>query len=252
MNHDHGFAKLYRLPAEHWVMKDPVGFRLWAYICMMAAYEPKTVSTKKGAVELEPGQMLFGLEHYAALFGDPVMTIRRRLTRLADDTLVNRQATPLGSVLTVLAGQSRHESDMEVNRQATPIKEAIKKNQEGTDKHSVAGAPKKVVAALDWSPLNLTPELMDEVRAIRKTNTKGKPFTQRIINTLAGEFANCRAAGATDDQILNEWSARGWQGFKAEWFLRDFKRPGQPSLVGGVQQYSKTTAGNLHLIEGNW
>ncbi|MNG81185.1 hypothetical protein D3C79_398300 [compost metagenome] len=97
-------------------------------------------------------------------------------------------------------------------------------NQKNKPEVNIMAQPK---IELDFSPLDMTPELVDEVKAIRKSHTKGKPLTQRIINTLGKEFAECRTAGATDDQILNEWSVRGWQGFKADWFLRDFKRPGQ-------------------------
>lgn len=100
----------------------------------------------------------------------------------------------------------------------------VNKPEEQTRGKEIMATPK---IELDFSPLNMIPELVDEVKAIRKAHTKGKPLTQRIINTLGKEFAECRAGGATDDQILNEWSVRGWQGFKAEWFLRDFKHPGQ-------------------------
>lgn len=78
---------------------------------------------------------------------------------------------------------------------------------------------------LDFSPLNMAPELVDEVKAIRKA--KKAPITQLVINILGKQFAECRAAGATDEQIIEEWALRGWQGFKADWFLRDFKSPGQ-------------------------
>lgn len=138
------------------------------------------------------------------------------------------------------------------NPQTEGRSKSVNKPEEQTRGQDIMTTPK---IELDFSPLSMPPELVDEVKAIRKAHTKGKPLTQRIINTLGKEFAECRAGGATDDQILNEWSVRGWQGFKAEWLLRDFKRPGQ-AITQQAIPYNKDLAREQHNINlvngGNW
>lgn len=108
----------------------------------------------------------------------------------------------------------------------------------------VAAAPKKVVQELDWSPLSLTPEHIDAVKAIRKKHgSKGK-VSQRVIGILAQEFAKARAGGLSDEQIIGEWDTRGWTGFKAEWVLKSYQqnRPAPSSMQNRVYQLTATPA----------
>lgn len=113
--------------------------------------------------------------------------------------------------------------------------EGDEKGKETISKDLVAGAPKKVVQELDWSPLNLTPELAEAVKAIRKKHgSKGK-VSQRVITTLAQELAMARAGGLSDEQIINEWDTRGWIGLKAEWLLKD-RQQGQGARPSRYEQ----------------
>jgi uncharacterized protein YdaU (DUF1376 family) len=67
-----------------------------------------------------------------------------------------------------------------------------------------------------------------EVKRIRKANAK-KPkdgdFSQRIANTIAGEFRKALVIGWTVEEILNEWETRKWVSFKSEWIEPKFSNP---------------------------
>lgn len=130
--------------------------------------------------------------------------------------------------------------------------EGDEKGKETISKDLVAGAPKKVVQELDWSPLNLTPELVEAVKAIRKKHGGKGKVSQRVITTLAQELAKARAGGLSDEQIIGEWDTRGWVAFKAEWLLRD----SQPSRLGQGIPLNKDLAREQHNIQlaigGNW
>ena len=76
-----------------------------------------------------------------------------------------------------------------------------------------SGAPK---VAIDFLPLRMTDEQVEEVKRIRRKN-KGGAITQRVANALSVEFGLARAMGYTSDEILTEWELRGWKSLKAEW-----------------------------------
>ena len=68
---------------------------------------------------------------------------------------------------------------------------------------------------LDFSPLAFSPEEIKEFKSIR--NKKKAPVTQRVINDHAKQFALSRKRGYSNDDILSEWSNRGWSAYKDEW-----------------------------------
>jgi len=78
---------------------------------------------------------------------------------------------------------------------------------------------------LDFSPLAFSPEEIKEFKAIR--NKKKAPITQRVINDHAKQFSLSRKRGYSNDDILSEWSNRGWVAYKDEWMKVPVKRQTQ-------------------------
>lgn len=89
------------------------------------------------------------------------------------------------------------------------------------DKDLVADAPKNPADQLDWSSLLLSDEQIKDVKAIRAKHGKKGKISQRVINTLAVDFAELRTFGFTDDRIISEWDTRGWVTVKASWLIRE-------------------------------
>lgn len=96
--------------------------------------------------------------------------------------------------------------------------------------------------AIDFSPLCMTAEQVDEVKRIRKKN-KGGALTQRVVNGLAAEFEQAARIGWGPEDILSEWELRGWKSFKAEWI-----KPRGESF-DGLSAISRKNAQNL---QGEW
>ncbi|HDX8383875.1 TPA: DUF1376 domain-containing protein [Aeromonas hydrophila] len=116
------------------------------------------------------------------------------------------------------------------------------------DKDLVAGAPKSVVQVLDWSPLNLTPEHVEAVKAIRKKHgAKGK-VSQRVVDTLSQEFAKARAMGFSDEQVISEWDTRGWVAVKADWLVNAIGAPGR---AAGSPQTRRLTVAEQRRAEND-
>jgi hypothetical protein len=68
---------------------------------------------------------------------------------------------------------------------------------------------------LDWSATQMSESEILEIKRLRQ---KAKAdVTQRVINQLANQFELSRKRGYSNDDILNEWSLKGWRAFKDEW-----------------------------------
>ncbi|MGL5490857.1 MAG: YdaU family protein [Shewanella sp.] len=97
-------------------------------------------------------------------------------------------------------------------------------------------------AGIDFSPLCMTGDQIDEVKRIRRKN-KGGTLTQRVINGLAKEFELAANIGWGPEDILSEWELRGWKSFKAEWV-----KPKGGSFDG----MSAISLKNAQNLAGDW
>lgn len=104
------------------------------------------------------------------------------------------------------------------------------------------GVAKPADAGIDFSPLCMTSEQVEEVKRIRRKN-KGGAITQRVVNGLAKEFELAAKIGWGPEDILSEWELRGWKSFKAEWV-----KPKGGSF-DGMSAISRKNAQNL---AGDW
>lgn len=68
---------------------------------------------------------------------------------------------------------------------------------------------------LDWSALQMSEQEIKEIKQLRR-NAKAV-VTQRVINDLSKQFEKSRARGYTNEDILLEWSTKGWRSYKDEW-----------------------------------
>lgn len=103
---------------------------------------------------------------------------------------------------------NRQANDGQVDTQATTNKEC-KNKESNKDK-------------LDWSALQISDEEIKEIKQLRK-NAKAV-ITQRVINDLSKQFEKSRARGYTNEDILLEWSTKGWRSYKDEWMKAPVKK----------------------------
>ena len=82
---------------------------------------------------------------------------------------------------------------------------------------------------IDFSPLAFNYEEIKEFKEIR-ARKKGA-VTQRVVNEHGKQFELSRRRGYSNDDILNEWSNRGWTAYKDEWMKVPIKqRPSQSNI----------------------
>lgn len=132
------------------------------------------------------------------------------------------------------------------DHESPPNQEPVTSNQEPITskeiKSKATAVAKPADAGIDFSPLCMTGDQIDEVKRIRRKN-KGGTLTQRVINGLAKEFELAANIGWGPEDILSEWELRGWRSFKAEWV-----KPKGGSF-DGMSAISRKNAQNL---AGDW
>ena len=214
-----GWIKIHRALMDHWSSSEPEALSVWIRMLCEANYEEKTTLIHGQLVTVKRGQLIFGLEKFSSRSGVSVKKLRRIVEMLVSDGMLGRQIMQRFSVITItcyekyqeLGKQEAGTGQAEGNRRATPKEVNNSRSEEGKkDKQDPAGAD------IDFSPLRMTTEQVEEVKRIRRKNKCGA-ITQRVVNTLAKEFELAAKKGWGPEDILSEWELRGWKGFKAEW-----------------------------------
>lgn len=75
---------------------------------------------------------------------------------------------------------------------------------------------------LDWSALQMSEQEIKEIKQLRRSAKA--VVTQRVINDLSKQFEKSRARGYTNEDILLEWSTKGWRSYKDEWMKIPVKK----------------------------
>ncbi|MNO73674.1 hypothetical protein D3C76_646470 [compost metagenome] len=229
---------------------DPDGLKVLNRLMLEAAVKPHSVTSQGQLVHLERNQLVFGRIQWALKTGVSEKVIRRVVSQLEKVQLLGQSKVGKVTVITMACPNDELEMGQSTTDEWPASGHSINKEQgkekkEDTDKDLVAAAPKKVVQMLDWSPLKLTPEHQEAVESIRRKHGHKGKVSQRVINSLANEFAQARAGGLSDEQIIGEWDTRGWLGLKAEWLLKNNQWALPPSMQNRVYQFAPATQADV-------
>lgn len=225
-----GWIKLHRCIIDNWVWDCEFSYgQAWIDLLMKACHKPSKLMIKGQMISLERGQQARSEVTLAKEWKWSRGKVRRFLSRLEGDSMIVHQTDNLTSIITICNYDSFQGGDTAdgtadgtANGQQTVHKQEVKNlrsEEDKKDKQDPAGAD------IDFSPLRMTTEQVEEVKRIRRKNKCGA-ITQRVVNTLAKEFELAAKKGWGPEDILSEWELRGWKGFKAEWVTPN---PGQNS-----------------------
>lgn len=225
-----GWIKLHRCIIDNWVWDCEFSYgQAWIDLLMKACHKPNKLMIKGQMISLERGQQARSEVTLAKEWKWSRGKVRRFLSRLEGDSMIVHQTDNLTSIITICNYDSFQGGDTAdgtadgtANGQQTVHKQEVKNlrsEEDKKDKQDPAGAD------IDFSPLRMTTEQVEEVKRIRRKNKCGA-ITQRVVNTLAKEFELAAKKGWGLEDILSEWELRGWKGFKAEWVTPN---PGQNS-----------------------
>lgn len=223
-----GWIKVHRALLDHWCATEPEALSVWVRLLCEANFESKKSMINGCLIDVERGQLVFGLDAFSKKSGVSVSKLRRIISMLESDGMISRQKTSKYSLISIACYDKYQEDDRQItgksqakdNQIAAPKEvKNLRSEEDKKDKQDPAGAD------IDFSPLRMTTEQVEEVKRIRRKNKCGA-ITQRVVNTLAKEFELAAKKGWGPEDILSEWELRGWKGFKAEWVTPN---PGQNS-----------------------
>ena len=223
-----GWIKVHRALLDHWCATEPEALSVWVRLLCEANFESKKSMINGCLIDVERGQLVFGLDAFSKKSGVSVAKLRRIISMLESDGMISRQKTSKYSLISISCYDKYQEDDRQIagksqakdNQIAAPKEvKNLRSEEDKKDKQDPAGAD------IDFSPLRMTTEQVEEVKRIRRKNKCGA-ITQRVVNTLAKEFELAAKKGWGPEDILSEWELRGWKGFKAEWVTPN---PGQNS-----------------------
>lgn len=223
-----GWIKVHRALLDHWCATEPEALSVWVRLLCEANFESKKSMINGCLIDVERGQLVFGLDAFSKKSGVSVSKLRRIISMLESDGMISRQKTSKYSLISIDCYDKYQEDDRQItgksqanhNQIAAPKEvKNLRSEEDKKDKQDPAGAD------IDFSPLRMTTEQVEEVKRIRRKNKCGA-ITQRVVNTLAKEFELAAKKGWGPEDILSEWELRGWKGFKAEWVTPN---PGQNS-----------------------
>ena len=114
--------------------------------------------------------------------------------------------------------QDGNQEETESNPKGIPNYKLETNNQELETNNEKPDTKKQI----DFAPLAFNSEEIKEFKEIR-ARKKGA-VTQRVVNEHGKQFELSRKRGYSNDDILNEWSNRGWTAYKDEWMRVPVKK----------------------------
>ena len=119
-----GWIKIHRALLDHWCATEPEALSVWVRLLCEANFEDKKSLINGCLVDVKRGQLVFGLDAFSLKSGVSVMKLRRIISMLESDGMINRQKTSKYSLISI-ACYDKYQED---NRQ-TPSSEQAKDNQ---------------------------------------------------------------------------------------------------------------------------
>lgn len=226
-----GWIKLHREISDHWLWDCEFSYaQAWIDLLLNACHKPNKLMIKGQLVELKRGQQARSEVTLSKEWGWSRGKVRRFLNQCLNDGMIECEATHLTSIITVCNYDSFQGDDTPNDTPSETSNDTanghvvvhkqeckeVKNEEEVSNKTRATGVAKPADAGINFSPLCMTDEQVEEVKRIRRKN-RGGAITQRVVNGLAKEFELAAKIGWGPEDILSEWELRGWKSFKAEW-----------------------------------
>lgn len=126
-----GWIKVHRALLDHWCATEPEALSVWVRLLCEANFESKKSMINGCLIDVERGQLVFGLDAFSKKSGVSVSKLRRIISMLESDGMISRQKTSKYSLISI-ACYDKYQGD---DRQITGKSQA---------NHNQIAAPKEV------------------------------------------------------------------------------------------------------------
>lgn len=222
-----GWIKLQRDIMDHWIAQDCEYLSVWIRMLSEANFEARTIMFNNQVVKLERGQLIFGLDSYHKKTKVSVMRLRRLITLLESDGMINRVINAKYSIISIV-NYDKHQSgdtlatgsEQGQNKQGTSTEQAGN-NTKRSKELKEAEELKKNNSQFDFSGWPYLPsnQVFNDWVKLRKA--KKAPITQTVINQVGKELNKAVDNGWTVDDIFAETISSGWSKVCFAWVDRE-------------------------------
>ena len=246
-----GWIKLHRSLVDWEGYNDDNTFRVFMHLLLCANYEDKQWQGKT----IKRGQIVIGVEKFGLEIGLKKQQTRRALRNIQSTGEITLKTTNKYTLVSIEKYDFFQKRDEDATHKTTH-KEHPEQHSNNTQDDTQTTTTKEVKKVrnkelktiIDFSVLNFTDFQIAELKRIKLKNSKNKKqseLTQRMVNSLAKDFARVHLFGYTIDDALTEWESRGWQGFNPEWLTP------KTNLTGGSGRTKDRTISD-RLNDGSW
>lgn len=130
---DIGWIKISRSITNHWIWKDPVKFKWWMDILLMANFEPKKVSVGYKMFECKRGECLLSLKSWGDRWGVSKTVVNNFFTMLENDNMIKTVNETVTTRL-IVCNYDSYQRIENGNKTKTKRKQNATKTQQSTTK----------------------------------------------------------------------------------------------------------------------
>ena len=209
-----GYIKLYRCILDKGWHNSPEHVAAWVYILMRGNYKPTEVMINGKIVKLQPGQFVTSRKQMSVMTGVQESKIERILSLFESEQQIEQQKTTKNRVISIVNWEKYQASEQQIEQQMNN-KRTTNEQQMNTDNKRKKERSKKEESN-NIRPQSVSESVWSDFMVLRLA--KRAPITQTVIDGISREAVK---ASITLETALATCCERGWQSFKAEWYLRE-------------------------------
>lgn len=109
-----GWIKVHRALLDHWCATEPEALSVWVRLLCEANFESKKSMINGCLIDVERGQLVFGLDAFSKKSGVSVSKLRRIISMLESDGMISRQKTSKYSLISIACYDKYQEDDRQI------------------------------------------------------------------------------------------------------------------------------------------
>ena len=109
-----GWIKIHRALLDHWCATEPEALSVWVRLLCEANFESKKSMINGCLIDVERGQLVFGLDAFSKKSGVSVSKLRRIISMLESDGMISRQKTSKYSLISIACYDKYQEDDRQI------------------------------------------------------------------------------------------------------------------------------------------
>lgn len=109
-----GWIKVHRALLDHWCATEPEALAVWVRLLCEANFESKKSMINGCLIEVERGQLVFGLDAFSKKSGVSVAKLRRIISMLESDGMISRQKTSKYSLISIACYDKYQDDDRQI------------------------------------------------------------------------------------------------------------------------------------------